>query len=156
MGTGMKQVRIRQGCPSDGHALVRVLASHYMGTDIDPVDFVVAEVDGRMLGAARLEWVGTDEAFLRPIVVATEARGMGLGRALLERLFGVCSGISVIARGDAVPFYRRLGFTVKDWSSVPGEYRDECEYCEDRAECRPMPMRCTLKNERPSEEGHTG
>ena len=109
MGTGMEEVRIRQGRPSDERALVRLLASHRLATDIDPVDFIVAEVKGRLLGAARLTWVGTDDAFLRPIVVATEARGTGLGRALLERLFGICSSISVIARGDAVPVLSPFG-----------------------------------------------
>jgi N-acetylglutamate synthase-like GNAT family acetyltransferase len=147
MGTGIKEVRIRQGRPSDGGALVRLLVSQGMATDVDPEDFIMAEVNGRVLGAARLAWVGTDDAFLRPIVVAAEARGTGVGRALLERFFAVCSGISVIARGDAVPFYRRLGFTAVEWSSVPSEYRDECECCDDLAQCRPMSMRWTLKDE---------
>ena len=147
MATDMKKVRVRQGRSSDGRALVRLLESQGMATDVDPVDFVVAEVNGRLLGAARLAWVGTDDAFLRPIVVATGARGTGLGRALLERLFAVCSRISVIARGDAVPFYRRLGFTAIDWSAVPSEYRDECESCDDLAQCRPMSMRWTHKDE---------
>jgi len=150
MGERLEEVRIRQGRPSDGHALVRLLTSHQMATDIDPVDFMVAEVDGKLLGAARLTWIGKDDAFLRPIVVATEARGTGLGRDLLERLFGICSSISVIARSDAVPFYRHLGFTAMDWSSVPSEYRDECECCEDLAQCRPMSMRWTLKDEGPA------
>lgn len=156
MGTGMEEVRIRQGRPSDGRALARLLASHRMATDIDPVDFIMAEINGRLLGAARLEWVGTDDAFLRPIVVATGARGTGFGRALLKRLFGICSRISVIARGDAVPFYRHLGFTAMDWSSVPSEYRDECECCDDLAQCRPMSMRWTLKDEGPSAAGEIG
>jgi N-acetylglutamate synthase-like GNAT family acetyltransferase len=143
MDTGMEEVCIRQGRPSDRRALVRLLASQRMATDIDPVDFIMAELNGRLLGAARLAWVGADDAFLRPIVVATGARGTGLGRALLERLFGVCSSISVVARGDAVPFYRHLGFTAMDWSSVPGEYRNECECCDDLAQCRPMSMRWT-------------
>ena len=154
--TGMQEVRIRQGRPSDGRALVRLLASQRMATDVDPADFVMAEVNGRLLGAARLAWVGTDDAFLRPIVVATEARGAGLGRALLERLFGVCSRISVVARGDAVPFYRHFGFTAMDWSSVPSQYRDECECCGDFAQCRPMSMRWTLKHEGPSAAGELG
>jgi N-acetylglutamate synthase-like GNAT family acetyltransferase len=156
MGGRLKGVRIRQGRPSDGRALVRLLASHRMATDIDPVDFIMAEVNGRLLGAARLAWVGTYDAFLRPLVVATGARGTGLGRALLERLFGVCSTISVIARGDTVPFYRRLGFTSVDWSSVPGEYRDECECCDEAAQCRPLSMRWTLKDEGPSAAGEIG
>jgi N-acetylglutamate synthase-like GNAT family acetyltransferase len=147
MGIGMEEVNIRQGRPSDRRALVRLLASNGMETDIDPVDFVVAEAKGRLLGAARLTWVGADKTFLRPIAVATEARGMGLGRALVERLFGICSSISVIARSDAVPFYRHLGFTALDWSSVPGVYRDECECCDDLAQCRPMSMRWTSTSE---------
>jgi N-acetylglutamate synthase-like GNAT family acetyltransferase len=140
----MKEVCIRQGGPSDAKALVQLLASQRMATDIDPAEFIVAEVNGRLLGAARLEWPGPDNAFLRPIVVATEARGTGLGRELLGRLFGVCSRISVVARGNAVPFYRHLGFAVMDWSSVPSQYRDECECCGDFAKCRPMSMRWTL------------
>ena len=150
MGTGMEEVQIRQGRPSDGRALVRLFASNLMETDIDPVDFIVAEVKSRLLGAARLIWVGTDDAFLRPIVVATEARGRGLGRYLLERLFGTCSTITVIARSDAVPFYRHLGFTAVDWSSTPGEYRDECECCHDLAQCQPISMRWTRNDEGPS------
>jgi N-acetylglutamate synthase-like GNAT family acetyltransferase len=147
MGADMEEVRIRQGRPSDGRALVRLLASHRMATDIDPTDFIVAEANGRLLGAARLTWVGTNDAFLRPIVVAPEARGTGLGRALLERLFDLCSSISVIARSDAVPFYRHLGFTAVDWSSAPGVYRDECECCDDLAQCRPSSMRWTSSAE---------
>jgi N-acetylglutamate synthase-like GNAT family acetyltransferase len=156
MRAGIQEVRIRQGSPSDARALVRLLASHQMATDIDPVDFIVAEVNGRLLGAARLIWIGAHDAFLRPIVVATGVRGTGLGRALLERLFGICSNISVIARSDAAPFYRHLGFKVMDWSLVPGEYRDECECCDDLAQCRPMSMKWTLKDEGPSAAGEAG
>jgi len=152
MSKNGERVRIRQGRPSDGRALVRLLASDRMATDIDPSEFMIAEKDGRLLGAARLTWVGTNDAFLRPIVVATEARGTGLGRALLERLFGLCSSISVIARSDAVPFYRHLGFTDMDWSSLPVEYWDECECCDDLAQCRPMSMRWTLKDRGPGRE----
>ncbi len=154
MGTGTKDPRIRQGSPSDKRALVRLLASHEMATDIDPTDFVVAEAKGRLLGAARLIWIRTGDAFLRPIVVAAEARKTGLGRALLERFFGICSSISLIARSDAVPFYRRLGFTTADWSSVPDEYREECECCPDLEQCKPISMKWTLKEKRLS--GETG
>jgi hypothetical protein len=55
MGTGMKEICIRQGRPSDARALVQLLASQRMATDIDPVEFIVAEVNCRLLGAARDE-----------------------------------------------------------------------------------------------------
>lgn len=150
MGRRVKEIRIRQGRPSDRPALVRLLASQRMATDVDPAEFVVAEANGRLLGAARLEWVGTDDAYLRPIVVTKEAQRTGLGSALLEKLFGICPSITVIARGDAVPFYQRSGFTATDWSSVREEYRDECESCDDRAQCRPMSLRWSLNHDGPS------
>jgi len=152
MGTGMDEVRIRQGRLSDRRALARLLASQRMATDIDAADFILVEVNGQLLGAARLAWTGAEDAFLRPIVVATEAQGRGLGRALLERLFDICPSISVIARSDAVPFYRRLGFTDRDWSSLPAEYRDECERCDDLAQCRPRSMRWTVGSGKPTEK----
>lgn len=156
MGTGMKEICIRQGRSSDARSLIQLLASEGMGTEIDPAEFIVAEGDSRLLGAARLEWAGNDDAYLRPIAVATEAQGTGLGRALLERIFGQCTRISVVARGDAVAFYRHLGFTAMDWSLVPSQYRDECECCGDFAQCRPMAMRWTLKHERSSTAGEGG
>lgn len=143
MSTGMERVRIRHGCSSDRRALVRLLASHLMETDVDPTEFLVAEADGELLGAVRLEWAAADNAFLRPIVVATEAQGVGLGRALLQGFFAVCHKISVVARGDAIPFYRQLGFTTMDWDEVPSKYRHECECCDELPQCRPMSMRWT-------------
>jgi amino-acid N-acetyltransferase len=53
--------------------------------------FVVAEHDGRLVGAAGLELCGQD-ALLRSVVVAPEWRSRGLGRELVER---------VIAEGEA-------------------------------------------------------
>ena len=157
MGTGTEKIHFRQGRQSDRRDLVRLLASYRMSTDINPEDFIVAEVNGKLRGGARLAWVGADEAFLRPIVVATEAQRAGLGRALLKRLSRVCSRISVIARGDAVPFYRHLGFTATDWSSVPSEYRDECECCDEMVLCRPISMKWTLNDKGASgEQGRQG
>ncbi len=141
MGRNKEEIRIRQGQPSDKRPLVLLLASNRLATDIDPTEFIVAEAKGRLLGAARLTWIAKGEAFLRPIVVAKGARNTGVGRALLERLFGMCASISVIARSDAAPFYRSLGFTAVDWSSVPGEYREECENCDDMAKCLPRAMK---------------
>ncbi len=141
MDCAMKELCIRDGRPSDAAAIERLLATQRMASDVDPTEFIIAEAGGRLLGAVRLTWVATDHAFLRPIVVAPEVRREGIGRALLQRLFGVCGSISVAARSDAVPFYGSLGFAPIDWSSVPLEYRHECECCDEFATCRPVSMR---------------
>jgi amino-acid N-acetyltransferase len=53
--------------------------------------FVVAEHQGKLVGAAGLELCG-DDALLRSVVVAPEWRSRGLGRELVDR---------VIAEGEA-------------------------------------------------------
>lgn len=65
----------------------------------DPRDFsaLVAETDGRLLGLAhylfhRHAWKLEDVCYLQDLYVAPEARGTGLGRALIE---------AVYARADA-------------------------------------------------------
>ncbi len=143
--TRLKDLSIRQGYLSDQAALVRLLASNDMATDVDAVDFTVAEINGILMGAARLIWIGKNDAFLRPVVVAAEARRMGIGHALLQKLLGNSANISVIARSDAVPFYEHVGFRMVDWSLMPNSYRNECEQCDDLAQCRPVSMRWTMK-----------
>ncbi|WP_137110422.1 GNAT family N-acetyltransferase [Rhodobacter sp. SY28-1] len=65
----------------------------------DPRDFsaLVAEVDGRLLGLThflfhRHAWKIEEVCYLQDLYVAPEARGLGLGRALIE---------AVYARADA-------------------------------------------------------
>jgi GNAT superfamily N-acetyltransferase len=66
----------------------------------DPRDFnaLVAEADGQLLGLThylfhRHAWRIEDVCYLQDLYVAPEARGLGLGRALIE---------AVYARADAV------------------------------------------------------
>ena len=65
----------------------------------DPRDFsaLVAEVDGRLVGLAhylfhRHAWKVEEVCYLQDLFIAPEARGLGLGRALIE---------AVYARADA-------------------------------------------------------
>ena len=47
---------------------------------------------------------------------------------------------ALVARGDAVEFYRAVGFSATQWRELPEVLRDECEACPDRVECEPQPM----------------
>ena len=149
MENTVEAVDIRGGRPSDKASLAELLAAHKMETDVDPAGFLVAEKEGRILGAVRPEWISAEETYLRPIVVDSGVQGEGVGRALLEKLFTLCPMINVIARGDAAAFYQRMGFTVKEWVDVLPEYSCECEACEDAAQCGPIAMIWTknAKNE---------
>ena len=78
----------------------------------DPEGYLVAEADGRMVGAISLVRYGGDYAFLGFYIVHPEMRGQGVGRRLwtaaMERAQGRTIGLDgVVARQEA---YRQSGF----------------------------------------------
>jgi ribosomal protein S18 acetylase RimI-like enzyme len=73
----------------------------------------VAFEDGRIVAAGRAVADGVDCAYLCDIVVHPGCQGRGLGRALMQRLIGLCAGhrkIILYAVPGREPFYRQLGF----------------------------------------------
>jgi N-acetylglutamate synthase-like GNAT family acetyltransferase len=133
-------LKIRNGIELDRQALSELLAANSMEDKaFDPNEFLLAEKEGKLAGAARLEWIG-QEVYLRPIVVASRAKGQGIGRALVEHLLHAWPNIKVIARGKVVDFYKKMGIISIDWTLVPETYRVECELCPDRVTCQPVPM----------------
>lgn len=72
---------------------------------------IVGEVDGEVVGMALFftnfsTWSGRDGLYLEDLYVRPEARGTGLGRALLQRIARIA-----VARGCA-----RVEWSVLDWN----------------------------------------
>jgi GNAT superfamily N-acetyltransferase len=72
---------------------------------------VLAEVDGKPVGVALFftnfsTWAGKGGLYLEDLFVVPEARGLGLGKALLVHLAGIA-----VARG-----YARFEWSVLDWN----------------------------------------
>ena len=133
-------LKMRNGIEEDRKALAELLSANSMEDKaFDPTEFLLAEKDGRLAGAARLERLGQD-VYLRPIVVASWEKGQGIGRALVENLLNISPVIKAVARGEAVNFYRKLGFVSMDWNQVPETYQVECERCPDQLACQPVSM----------------
>ncbi|MGK9170315.1 GNAT family N-acetyltransferase [Inquilinus limosus] len=82
------------------------------------VRFPVARLDGRAVGCGGYAPDGNGAAELKRIFVATEARGLGIGRALLEALEAEarCEGIRLlrletgVKSTEALGLYRRFGY----------------------------------------------
>lgn len=135
----MTELCVRRGVESDLHALQQLLSSHQMETEVDPTEFWLADVEGCLAGAARLEWEG-GLAYLRPIAVDHQWQARGIGRALVEQIVVGLPQLNVVARGEAIGFYTRLGFVIVPWEQVPGRYRQECADCPDYPACGSRPM----------------
>jgi N-acetylglutamate synthase-like GNAT family acetyltransferase len=131
---------VRQASAKDAAALTALLAADDMECpDIPAEEFSILVDDEEILSAIRLEDDG-DRVMVRPLVVAARHRGQGLGRHLLERVLPGDRPTILVARGRAVGFYSRAGFSDAPWESVPERQRDECAACPERRACDPRPM----------------
>ncbi|MBN2498959.1 MAG: GNAT family N-acetyltransferase [Deltaproteobacteria bacterium] len=79
---------------------------------------LLAEVDGRAAGTARILPAGRGEAKIGRMAVVAEQRGRGVGRALMEEALRLCrargwSELRLDAQTQAVAFYARFGFEAR-------------------------------------------
>jgi N-acetylglutamate synthase-like GNAT family acetyltransferase len=136
---------LRNGQEPDRPAIGELLAYYQMEADLDPVEFLVAQVDGVVIGAARLEWAD-QEVYLRPLVVAAGWHGKGIGRALVRELLQKSPRMRVVARGSVTGFYERLGFLKVGWEQVYPAFVGECQGCQYNRSCQPVPMAAGLSS----------
>ncbi len=112
---------IEHGCRNHYSALQRrsvylAYASSLFIEALGPFETHVAESRGRLVGAAQLD---PPSGLLRALFVDANSQGQGVGRTLLEvvessaRAAG-CRRLSGAMSLNAVPFYRRCGFCVRN------------------------------------------
>jgi amino-acid N-acetyltransferase len=108
---------VRAASAADHDQVVRLLVAADLptaGLQGSLPDFVVAEEDGRVVGAVGLEVYG-DAALLRSAVVDTSRRGAGLGHGLVSTLLAHarCRGVREIylLTTTAEDYFPRFGFT---------------------------------------------
>jgi predicted GNAT family N-acyltransferase len=92
------------------------------GSEMDEFDEVADHVtvrdhDGRLVGIGRLHLNNEKEAQIRYMATEEDCRGLGIGRALIERLEELAGSrgverIVLNARVDVVGFYQRFGYSV--------------------------------------------
>jgi len=128
---------IRPAVPQDLPAVLALLSDATLPTegvaDHFP-SFFVADEDGRIVASVGLELYG-DAALLRSLAVAADARGAGIGAAVLQRALDEArdraAGIYALTT-TAETYLSRFGFERVPRASVPApllesrELRDAC------------------------------
>ena len=132
-------IRLRAATIDDRAALIALLAEADMDYVDPPEDYVLAVEGEAIAGCGRLEDYGY-MVMLRPLVVAESYRGSGVGRRILDSIMPADKRTGLVARGEAIAFYKAMGFSHTDWNAVPVSQIAECESCLNRAECKPQPM----------------
>jgi arsenate reductase len=131
----MTRFDLRPALPGDRDTILSLLReaglpTQDLGAD-DGVRFLVAERDGRIVGAGGLQGRG-DVVLLRSLVVDGAARHCGVGTALvdgLERL-AIDSGVStlVLLTETAAPFFAARGYVPLDRECAPAAIRESAEF----------------------------
>lgn len=97
--------------------------------------FLVARLDGEAVGCGAITLLGADSAEVKRMYAAPEARGRGIGRAVLERLEGVAKGLGIsrlvletgIHQHDAMALYERAGYRRVDcWGDYAASPTSVC------------------------------
>jgi amino-acid N-acetyltransferase len=130
----------RADLPSIRTLLDEAKLPHADLTDDTAVRFWIARGDA-LIGAIGLETFGAC-GLLRSLVVASAARGSGLGARLVRTVenAAVAAGICelVLLTQTAEPFFRKRGYAAIDRASAPAELRASTEFqslCPASATC---------------------
>lgn len=122
-------------------ALLRQASLPTAGVEEHFANFMIAEQDGRVVGAIGLEIYG-DTALLRSAVVAPEHRNTGIGSGLFSRAHQLATEHKVrrllLLTDTAEKYFRSKGFETISATSVQGPVTSSVEFtgaCSSTAVC---------------------
>jgi len=101
-------------------------------------DFVVAELDGRLIGCGSLCKLGDDLVEIRSLGVLEGYKGMGIGRQLVELLTAEAMEKKIpkiMALTYEVAFFERNGFEVVPMDIFPEKVWKDCVFCKKQDCC---------------------
>nr|WP_309123342.1 N-acetyltransferase [Paenibacillus sp.] len=100
--------------------------------------FVVAEIDGRIVGCGALLRLGADLVEVRSLGLDPEYKGQGIGRKIVEQLELQARELGVpklMALTYEVAFFERNGFTVVNKEIFPEKVWRDCIHCKKQHNC---------------------
>lgn len=125
---------IIQGYAEQGIMLPR--SKEILAAQIDT--FVVAEIDGALVGCGSLTRLGQDLVEIRSLGVTSGYKGQGIGKALVDFLLKEAKeqGIpKVMALTYEVAFFQKNGFTVVEKEIFPEKVWRDCIHCKKQHCC---------------------
>ncbi|WNQ14210.1 N-acetyltransferase [Paenibacillus aurantius] len=100
--------------------------------------FVVAEVDGKMVGCGSLCQLGKELVEIRSLGITDGYKGMGIGRKLVTFLEGEAREMGipkVMALTYEVAFFEKIGYTVVPKEIFPEKVWKDCVHCKKQDCC---------------------
>ena len=100
--------------------------------------FIVAEVDGKVVGCGALLRLGADLVEIRSLGIDPAYQGQGIGRKIVELLEQRARELGIpklMALTYEVGFFERNGFTVVEKEIFPEKVWRDCIHCPKRHQC---------------------
>ncbi len=102
---------------------------------------VAVNEDDEVVGFIRIALDDEGVAFVNPVITHATWRGFGVGRALMDEALARYGELRLVSRGQSLAFYEALGYERIGWDLIKMALVEDCEECELRDECGPVPMR---------------
>ena len=101
-------------------------------------DFLVAEIDGRVVGACGLSFGPGRLVEVRSLAVATDHYRQGIGTELVneciaQATLAECDRIFVLTY--AMPLFEKLGFRIVTMDQLPDKIWKDCQGCSKKDHC---------------------
>ena len=116
--------------------------------------FRVAEEDGQLLGCGALHVLWDDLAEMRSLAVVREARGKGVGTALVQHFLKMAEELGirrVFALTYEQRFFARNQFLVVDKNTLPQKVWKDCINCPKLTSCDEVAMLHVIEKVSPLE-----
>jgi amino-acid N-acetyltransferase len=112
-------------------------------------DYMVAEVEGRVIGCGALHVMWSDLAEIRGLALSQDFIGRGYGRPIVESLLSEARELGiervfVLTYKDK--FFERLNFKIIDKSELPHKIWSDCVNCVHFPNCNEIAMIYLVKN----------
>lgn len=142
----MTEILIRQARKSDNLAIQKLLSTYFLDMeDLEPEDFILAEVEGRITGCAaivKFESQGKSFMEIHSIAVHPNFRGKGIGTQLIKHFLKNCSfpAYEIYVRTTSPAFFEKMNFA-KIKNSQKLSLWEDCKQCEYFHKCTQYAMK---------------
>ena len=100
--------------------------------------FIVAELEGKVVGCCAMEIIWSDLAEIKSLAVKEDLKGIGIGRKIVEAAVKKASDIGVLrifALTLEPDFFVKLGFEIVEKDTLPMKVWSDCARCSKQQNC---------------------
>ncbi len=106
-------------------------------------DYVIAEVDGRIIGVGALSIIWDNLAEVRSLAIDPDYAGQGWGRQIVNHLLEEARDLElpqVFAMTYKPGFFTKMGFRIIDKKELPHKVWKDCLHCTKFPDCDEIAM----------------